>query len=68
MGFALRAAVFGLIAVATAYAVTWRLAKAIDGGDRAGPDRLRLLWKRAVDMGEACAEVDSDGADGRYNG
>ena len=28
-------AVFGLIAVATAYVVTWRLAKAIEGGGRA---------------------------------
>jgi Na+-driven multidrug efflux pump len=36
LGFALGAAVFGLIAVATAYVVTWRLAKAIDGGGRAG--------------------------------
>ena len=35
IGFALGCAVFGLMAVATAYAVTWRLAKAIDGGDRA---------------------------------
>jgi Na+-driven multidrug efflux pump len=35
LGFALGAAVFGLIAVATAYAVTWRLAKAMDGGVRA---------------------------------
>ena len=35
LGFALGAAVFGLIAVATAYAVTWRLAKAMDGADRA---------------------------------
>jgi hypothetical protein len=34
LGFALGAGVFGLIAVATAYAVTWRLAKAIDGGGR----------------------------------
>ena len=33
IGFALGSALFGLIAVATAYAVTWRLAKAIDGGD-----------------------------------
>jgi putative MATE family efflux protein len=35
LGFALGCAVFGLIAVATAYAATWRLARAIDGGDRA---------------------------------
>ena len=35
MGFALGSAVFGLMAVATAYAATWRLAKAIDAGDRA---------------------------------
>ena len=33
IGFALGAAVFGLIAVATAYLATWRLAKAIDGRD-----------------------------------
>jgi hypothetical protein len=36
MGFALGCAIFGLLAVATAYAATWRLAKAIDGGGRAG--------------------------------
>ena len=36
LGFALGCAVFGLIAVGTAYAATWRLLKAIDGGDRAG--------------------------------
>ena len=35
IGFALGCAVFGLIAVATAYAATWRLARAIDGGGRA---------------------------------
>jgi Na+-driven multidrug efflux pump len=35
IGFALGCAVFGLIAVATAYAATWRLAKAIDRGARA---------------------------------
>jgi Na+-driven multidrug efflux pump len=35
MGFALGAAVFGLIAVATAYAVTWRLARAMDCAVRA---------------------------------
>jgi Na+-driven multidrug efflux pump len=35
IGFALGCAVFGLMAVATAYAATWRLAKATDGGDRA---------------------------------
>ena len=35
IGFALGCAVFGLIAVATAYAATWRLARAIDAGDRA---------------------------------
>jgi hypothetical protein len=34
LGFALGSAVFGLIAVATAYAVTWRLAKAMEGGVR----------------------------------
>jgi hypothetical protein len=32
LGFALGAALFGLMAVATAYVVTWRLAKAIEGG------------------------------------
>jgi hypothetical protein len=36
LGFAIGAAVFGLIAVATAYAVTWRLAKGIEGGVRVG--------------------------------
>jgi putative MATE family efflux protein len=36
LGFALGAAVFGLMAVATAYAVTWRLAKGIDAPARAG--------------------------------
>ena len=35
LGFALGAALFGLIAVATAYVVTWRLARAMDGGVRA---------------------------------
>jgi Na+-driven multidrug efflux pump len=35
LGFALGSAVFGLIAVATAYVVTWRLARAMDGGVRA---------------------------------
>jgi putative MATE family efflux protein len=35
LGFAIGAAVFGLIAVATAYLVTWRLAKGIEGGVRA---------------------------------
>jgi Na+-driven multidrug efflux pump len=34
LGFALGCAVFGLLAVATAYAATWRLARAIDCGDR----------------------------------
>jgi Na+-driven multidrug efflux pump len=34
LGFALGSAVFGLIAVATAYVVTWRLAKAIGGSVR----------------------------------
>ncbi|HEY3623778.1 MAG TPA: MATE family efflux transporter [Roseiarcus sp.] len=34
LGFALGSAAFGLIAVATAYVVTWRLAKAIDVPDR----------------------------------
>ncbi len=66
MGFALGCAVFGLMAVATAYAVTWRLAKAIDGGERAIAARRRLrarsenalrkrrrLRKRAGDVGEA---------------
>jgi putative MATE family efflux protein len=39
VGFALGAAVFGLIAVGTAYAATWRLAKGIAGADHAGPRR-----------------------------
>jgi hypothetical protein len=34
LGFALGAAVFGLIAVGTAYAATWRLAKRIDAPAR----------------------------------
>jgi len=37
IGFALGAALFGLIAVATAYFATYRLAKGIGGGDRASP-------------------------------
>jgi Na+-driven multidrug efflux pump len=37
MGFALGCAVFGLLAVATAYAATWRLAKAVDSGQRSIP-------------------------------
>jgi len=36
VGFALGAAVFGLMAVATAYAVTWRLAKGVEAGGRIG--------------------------------
>ena len=35
IGFALGCAVFGIIAVATAYAATWRLARAIGDGGRA---------------------------------
>jgi Na+-driven multidrug efflux pump len=35
IGFAAGAAVFGLIAVATAYAATWRLARVMEGRDRA---------------------------------
>jgi hypothetical protein len=37
MGFALGCAIFGLLAVATAYVATWRLAKAIDSGERLIP-------------------------------
>jgi putative MATE family efflux protein len=37
MGFALGCAIFGLLAVATAYVATWRLAKAIDSGERPIP-------------------------------
>jgi Na+-driven multidrug efflux pump len=36
MGFALGCAIFGLMAVATAYVATWRLAKAIDSGGAIG--------------------------------
>src|SRR6185437_3671154 len=36
LGFALGAALFGLMAVVTAYGVTWRLAKGIDAGDPVG--------------------------------
>jgi hypothetical protein len=36
MGFALGCAVFGSMAVATAYAVTWRLAKGAEAGGRVG--------------------------------
>jgi hypothetical protein len=35
LGFALGAAVFGMMAVGTAYFVTWRLAKGFDGRGRA---------------------------------
>jgi putative MATE family efflux protein len=40
MGFALGCAIFGLLAVATAYVATWRLAKAIDSGERPIPSAV----------------------------
>jgi len=48
VGFALGCAVFGLIAVATAYAATWRLAKAIDGGDRAVARPVAAIEQRGA--------------------
>ena len=48
IGFALGCAVFGLIAVATAYAATWRLAKAIDGGDRAVARPVAAIEQRGA--------------------
>ena len=39
LGFALGAAVFGLIAVGTAYLATWRLARRIDAGEPQPPRR-----------------------------
>ena len=66
IGFALGAALFGLIAVATAYFATYRLAKGLDGRSRASPG-ARFLRKRTRDTGEARAEVGSDSADARYD-
>jgi putative MATE family efflux protein len=43
MGFALGCAIFGLLAVATAYVATWRLAKAIDGGGRTGSQAAAVI-------------------------
>jgi len=48
MGFALGCAIFGLLAVATAYAATWRLAKAIDGGGRPGSQAAAVIEGRAT--------------------
>ena len=48
MGFALGCAIFGLLAVATAYVATWRLAKAIDGGGRAGLHAVAAIEGRVA--------------------
>ena len=48
MGFALGCAIFGLLAVATAYVATWRLAKAIDGGGRAGLQAVAAIEGRVA--------------------
>jgi putative MATE family efflux protein len=48
MGFALGCAIFGLLAVATAYVATWRLAKAIDGGGRAGLQAAAVIEGRVA--------------------
>jgi hypothetical protein len=50
LGFALGAAVFGLIAVATAYSVTWRLARAIGGGGLAGLRPAAAIEGRGAKM------------------
>jgi MATE family, multidrug efflux pump len=47
IGFALGAALFGLIAVATAYFATYRLAKGIGGGDRASPGARPFKERRS---------------------
>src|SRR6185437_5675668 len=78
LGFALGAAVFGVMAVGTACFVTWRLAKGLGGRGRAArggarrsgaePENAALvLWKRAGDMGEGRAEACAGGADARYD-
>ena len=41
LGFALGAAVFGVMAVGAAYFVTWRLAKDLDGRERAARSGTR---------------------------
>jgi putative MATE family efflux protein len=48
MGFALGCAIFGLLAVATAYVATWRLAQAIDGGGRAGLQAAAVIEGRVA--------------------
>jgi putative MATE family efflux protein len=47
MGFALGCAIFGLLAVATAYGATWRLAKAIDSGERLIPGAAAIAGRGA---------------------
>ena len=46
LGFALGCAVFGLIAVGTAYVATWRLAKAMEGGDRLASRPIGAIDRR----------------------
>ena len=48
LGFALGCAVFGLVAVATAYAATWRLASAIDGDNRAAAQSAAAIKQRGA--------------------
>ena len=63
LGFALGCAVFGLIAVGTAYVATWRLAKEDRRGGTAAAPAPAASWKRAGDMGEARAQLGSGRAD-----
>ncbi|HLY00292.1 MAG TPA: MATE family efflux transporter [Roseiarcus sp.] len=79
VGFALGAALFGVLAVGTAYFVTWRLAKGFDGADRAGSRRTAAVggrglktralisWKRVGDIGEGRVEAGAGGADAGYD-
>jgi len=48
LGFALGCAVFGLIAVGAAYAATWRLARAIDGDDRAAAEPAAAIEQQGA--------------------
>ena len=50
LGFALGCAVFGLLAVATAYAATWRLTRGIDGADRALAQPAAPIEQRGARM------------------
>jgi putative MATE family efflux protein len=47
MGFALGCAIFGLLAVATAYGATWRLDRAIDSGERPIPGAAAIARQAA---------------------